>query len=325
MKIDIIYGTDVFVLPRSEVMKKLDTAEIIDLKLLLLLSSDESVRNDFNTDVAAKQLKCTRGYIEASLRFWVGADVLKSTDIKGAPSAKAENKKPLRDSNERPNYTGKEIGSIIENTENLRWLIDECQNIVGKALNSADINKIVGMADYLRLEHEHILMLFMYCRNQGKVAVPYVEKFAFNLYEEGIDTLSKFELYVKSREEYTDVLSKMRKLFGIGDRTIVGKENEFFTRWCLEWQFAYDLIQRAYEITIANTDNHKLSYSYMNKVLENWKNDGYTTLAEVDAALASKQQDREKSAQLDSSFDTDEFFEQAVKRTYEKIEKNKEV
>ena len=256
----------------------------------------------------------------------VGADVLKSTEIKAAQSAaKPDNKKPLRDSNERPNYTGKEIGNIIDNTENMRWLIDECQNIVGKALNSADINKIVGMADYLRLEHEHIMMLFMYCRKQGKVAVPYVEKFAYGLYEDGVDTLAKFEMYVKSREEYTDVLSKMRKLFGIGERTIVAKETEFFTRWCLEWQFTFDLIQRAYEITIANTDNHKLSYSYMNKVLENWKNAGIATLDEVEAALAAKQQDREKSAQTESSFDTDEFFEQAVKRTYEKIEKNKEV
>ena len=327
MKIDVIYGNDVFVLPKLEVMKKLDSAEIIDIKLLLLLSADEECRNNFNAEMTAKQLNCTKAEIDASLKFWIGADVLKSSDSKTQKSAnikKPAEKAPPRDTDMRPSYSGKEINELIDNNKDLRWLIDECSNIVGKMLNTADIQKIFGMVDYLRLEHEHILMLFMYCKNHGKVAVPYVERFAYSLYDEGVDTLSKFEVYVKSREEFTDILTKLRKLFGIGSREYTKDENAYFSRWCLEWMFSYDIIKRGYEITVANTDNHKLSYSYLNKVLDNWHKDGYTTIEAIETAIAQRQQDKENVAQPQSSFDTDEFFELAVKRTYDQIEKDKD-
>jgi len=327
MKIDVIYGNDVFVLPKSEVIKKLDSAEVIDIKLLLLMCADEEYRNNFNSDSIAKQLNCVKGDIEASLKFWVGAGVLKSSEYKDSKiqktARKPAEKAPPRDTDIRPAYSGKEINDIVDSNKDLRWLIDECSNVVGKMLNTADIQKIFGLVDYLRLEHEHILMIFMYCKNQGKVAIPYIEKFAYSLYDEGVDTLPKFEVYIKSREEFTDILSQLRKLFGIGSREYTKDENTYFSRWCLEWMFSFEIIKRGYEITIANTDNHKLSYSYLNKVLDNWHKDGYTTVEAIEAAISQRQQDRETAAQPESSFDTDEFFELAVKRTYEQIEKDK--
>jgi DnaD and phage-associated domain len=327
MKIDIIYGNDVFALPKSEVLKKLGSAELIDIKLLLLICADNECRDNFNSDTVAKQLNCAKSDVEAALKFWIGADVLKSTDIKTQKSDQqkpADVKTPLRDIDARPTYTGKEINEIVENNKNLRWLIDECANVVGKVLNTAEIQKILGLVDYLRLDYEHIMMIFMYCKNQGKLSIAYIEKFAYTLFDEGIDTLAKFDSYVKAREEFTEILGQLRKLFGMGTREPTKDENKFFTRWCLEWMFSYEIIKRAYEITIANTDNHKLSYSYMNKVLDNWHKDGYTTIEAIETAVAARQQDKEMASQSKSSFDTDEFFELALKRTYEEIEKDKD-
>ena len=51
---------------------------------------------------------------------------------------------------------------------------------------------------------------------------------------------------------------------------------------------------------------------YANKILERWFADGYKTVADVDAALADYK--RKKSG--GSSFDVDEFFEAALRRTY---------
>lgn len=324
MKLDIIYGNEVFVLPKSEIIKTLETAGILDLKLLIIISSDESQRKDFNIDYAAKQLKCAKSDIEASLRFWIGAGILKSTEIHTVETEQTK-QKLLPDNNERPNYTGDEINEIMEKNKDIRWLIHECQNIAGKIFNTTEINKIISLSDYLRLEHEHILMLFIYCKNQGKLSIHYIAKFAFGLYDDGIDTLPKFEMYVKTREEFTDNTLKLKKLFGFSDRELTKRETEFFNRWCIEWAFPYDIIHRAYEITIDSTKDHKLSLPYLNKVLDNWFKSGYKTLDEINTATLAYQRDKEQVTQSGSSFDTDEFFELAVKRTYEKIESNKEV
>ncbi|MCL2517105.1 MAG: DnaD domain protein [Oscillospiraceae bacterium] len=313
MKLEINYGTDVFVLPKANIKEKLSNAESVDLKLLLLIACDSDLRENFNAETAAKELKCTKPEIDASLKFWIGAGIFNSTAAVLPP----QNQKKLPD-NDTPNYTGKEIGDILEKNKDLKWLIDECQNIVGKILNPTEINKIVGLADYLRLEHEHILMIFMYCRKFGKLSVVYIEKTAYSLYDEGIDTLPKFEAYIKMQEEYESTTGKLRSLFGFGDRAFTAKETGFFTDWCMNWGFSLELITLAYETMISKTENHKLSLPYMNTVLKNWYEAGYRTMEEVLTALEAYEQNKEKSKNTNSSFNTDEFFELALKRSKEK-------
>ena len=57
----------------------------------------------------------------------------------------------------------------------------------------------------------------------------------------------------------------------------------------------------------------------MNKVLQNWYNSGYKTLDEVDNALAEYRRTHENGT-TESSFDTDEFFEAALRRSYGQME-----
>ena len=65
----------------------------------------------------------------------------------------------------------------------------------------------------------------------------------------------------------------------------------------------------------------------MNKVLQNWHDAGYQTLDEVTKALERYKTEKEQAAEIKSagkrSFDTDEFFELALKRSYEKIENSR--
>ena len=58
---------------------------------------------------------------------------------------------------------------------------------------------------------------------------------------------------------------------------------------------------------------------YANAVMENWYKSGLTTLEAVDESLDARKAEK-KSADAKnpvSSFDTDDFFEAALKRSYE--------
>ena len=67
----------------------------------------------------------------------------------------------------------------------------------------------------------------------------------------------------------------------------------------------------AYEVTVDNTG--AFSFPYMNKVLLNWHEAGYSTAEEVNAALLSYRAKKEQDTD-EKSFDVDEFFEAALKR-----------
>jgi DnaD/phage-associated family protein len=71
------------------------------------------------------------------------------------------------------------------------------------------------------------------------------------------------------------------------------------------------ILSNAYEITVDSTS--KPSIPYANSILERWYAEGYRTLEDVDAALAEY---KRKKAGDGSSFDVDEWFEAALKRTY---------
>ena len=67
------------------------------------------------------------------------------------------------------------------------------------------------------------------------------------------------------------------------------------------------MIQLAYEKTVDNTKD--FSMSYMNKILESWKNAGFKTIEEVERG------DKKTSTDASGdSFNLDDFFKAAVER-----------
>ena len=125
-----------------------------------------------------------------------------------------------------------------------------------------------------------------------------------------------------AKEAAADMASYVRKLFGLGRRALIQSEKDMIDRWTNEYKMSKDMLKKAYEITVEKTG--EAGFPYMNAVIENWHKAGYSTVDEVIAAEEAYRRDKEaKAAQSHkpSSFDTDEFFEAALKRSYEEMEK----
>jgi len=220
---------------------------------------------------------------------------------------------------DRPHYTDLEIEKLTESRKELKQLIAACGTVLKKMLNHAEITKLVELSDYLRLDDDYILMLCYYCVGLGMGSIPYIYKAAYKFHDDGIVSAAALDEYIKSRERQKDGITKLRTLLGIGDRTLTPKERETFEMWFGSWCMSFEMVERAYQITIEKTENHKMSLPYMNKVLQNWYNSGYKTLDEVDNALAEYRRTHENGT-TESSFDTDEFFEAALRRSYGQME-----
>lgn len=329
MRIDLSYGSDVIALP-ARAVAYMDKADYLALRLLLLVCSDKGLRSSLDVASLAREFAVTKEQIEAALAFWINAGIIE-TDGADSESADAGAKRvsvsvkaaengekiSVVSSDTMPSYTGKELEAIMNSDSSISLLIDECQRIAGKVFGAHEINKIISLSDYMRLDHDYILLLFEYCKRIGKPSVAYIFKTAVGLFNDGITTYPALEEYIAAAQKRRDTESIVRALAGLGARVLTAKERAFVAKWT-ELDVKEDVLSLAYEVTANNTG--AFSFPYMNKVLINWHGAGYKSAREIEDALSSYKEKKE-SSDAKGSFDTDEFFEAALKRSYSMMKK----
>lgn len=313
MSYKINYGTDVCAVPTAALT--VEGAERFDLLVLLHVCSDRHLLDDIS--ILAEKIGCKRKKAAAAVDFWCESGIIVQNDEVGCESSQPtdsvnSNADCRSRFDGRPSYNSKDLASMIERDNGmLKSLVEECQKITESVFTPTEIGKVVALHDYLGLEMEHILMLFTYCVGNGKKSVSYIEKTAYNLYDEGIDNTEKFDSYIKKKEQNEARESEIRRLLGITNRSLLTKEKELFRKWTDEWKLDNGIIKRAYEETVEKTGRYHLAY--MTKVVESWYMAGYKSAEDVEHA---EDVHRQKRSNEKGSFDTDEFLELAIKRSY---------
>lgn len=307
-------------LPKDKLLNKLGSASETEIKVLLYAASVAE-----NGSFDEKAIEAVSGYdlteIVIALQFWRGAEVLCLESQKGNVTASAPVKTAPKvlQKDEIPSYSGEEIAKLFEENAELKLIVDECQKNMGKIFNPLETNKIVALYDYLGLSGEYILNVCNYCTQKRKGTVHYLEKTAFNLYNEGVDTDEKLRDYLKKKEASDSFEGKIRRIFGLGTRALTKAEEKLLAKWLEIYNMPFELIEYAYELTVNATG--KPSLPYAGRIMENWFNSGYTTVEQVKENEASFKKKKEAESASESSFDNDEFFEAALKRSYDNIGK----
>jgi DnaD/phage-associated family protein len=230
-----------------------------------------------------------------------------------------------RPAGELPRYTSAELADLLEARKDVNDFLRECQNVWGEMFNTHQTNTILGFVDYLGLEWDYILALLAFgVREQDKRGVKrslrYVEKMAFDFYDEGITDLPALQEKICSLEKTAEVEGSLRRMFGMGERALTPTEKKKFSTWLYEYQYDLDIITRAFEVTVDAKGSPNLKY--MDAVLANWNRDGLRTLADIENSEASFQARKAEKAGKkpapdgQGSFNTDDFFAAAVRRSF---------
>lgn len=311
-------------------MPQLSTATREELAVLLAVCAAE----EFDVPALAAKLNITESMLISAVSTWTHRGVIsvvESTEgAKGKSLSSFEEPQipqstPVSGGVRRvsaisstvlPHYSTEETAAYLEANPSFANLLDSCQMILGKVFNTAEATIIIGMADHLSLSHEYIMLLFAHAKNMGKDSVRYIEKMALSLFDKGILTYPALIEEVSAKEAAAEMASYIRKLFGLGRRALIQSEKDMIDRWTNEYGMNKDMLRKAYEITVEKTG--EAGFPYMNAVIENWHKAGHTSLRDVEAAEEAYRRDKEaKNQGKPSSFDTDEFFEAALKRSYE--------
>ena len=322
MKYRLNYGTEASTIP-SSVSSILDRAGLCDLKTLIYLST---AGGECEAEDISSAIDCPVDEVNMSLAFLRGAGVVvsdsqkkttrsasKKTEKKEEATKETEEKKPFEAKvkarpDKLPEYTAKELAGILEKRDEVALLIAEGQNILGKIFTVHEVNLLIGLSDYLGLENDFIIMLLKHCAEMGKKTLHYVEKTAISLYDMGITTVGHLSAELERREALSNMEGHIRRIFGLGTRNLTTKEKREISSWVNDMKCPVEVIEKAYEVTCDATG--KPSLHYANSVIERWHAERLLTIDQIEASYKNKD-----AADTGSSFETDEFFEAAVRRS----------
>ena len=324
-KISVVYSAPQ---PTQSFITSLKAADEADLQLLLMLSMHQNA-DELDMEAIRESLDLSEEELAASLKYWRGAGILKKVKkAESKPSASKDKKDDAPKTahaggkTERaeaaPSYSSAELADLIEKRAGAEKFMNTAQQIMGKMFSTREMNILWGMVEYIGFDEECVLAILSYVAELDKKTIKYAETLAFALYDEGLTDKAALEERLARMSAARSVRGRVEAMFGMTGRALTTREKKYLTAWTETMGFDADVIRLAYEITVDNTGEPALPYA--NTILESWHKLGLRTKDEVSAEI-EKGRAAKKNAKAENtkSFDTDEFFEAALKRTFEEI------
>lgn len=352
MKLSVNYGEGELRIPLC-VLDSVARASKRDIRVLLSIVAHIDDCSDYEqiAESVSSDVGCNRSEFDMSAAYWRGAGIIDIFEDDGddgdgrieeknpsrkvskktsspALKKKASEKEPekadkfvVSRSADLPAYTTNELIAILNKRAGLKELIDESQRIMGKIFNTSENNIVIGLVDYYGFEIEYVIMLITYCRKHGTRSLKSVERLAINMFEEDITDVYSLSAKLERMEISKELEGEVRDLFGIHDRSLTAKEKKIIDMWSGDFGYGIDIIKEAFERTVDSTG--KPSIHYAKTITERWYAEGVRTKEDIEKSdinyEKSKNADRESKRK--GSFDTDEFFEAALKRSAEVMKK----
>lgn len=237
------------------------------------------------------------------------------TEETDAPkSAKAPSKKHEPEESEKRDIPLSEVTRRVESDKSLSDMFKMAQLIWGKPLTQSEIKALYSFIEWYSFSNEVVLMLLEYCAADERTkSIKYMESVAEGWYQSGITTVRAAEKVIKKKERERIMLKKCAQMFGIG-RAFSDREAEYISSWTVDLGMSEAMLKEAYARTTLNTG--KLSFQYMNKILQSWAKDGIKTISALRDAESSRKSQK-AGAKGSSNYDFDDIerleFERRMK------------
>ncbi len=286
-----------FTVPCTVADEYLKLADGAALKLLLYLLSCEE-RPDEAKIKAATGLSGNE--IKEAAMFWEQVGLIRRDG--GEETAQHDNQ-PVEMQKEtvkivHSRYQPADIAGMLRQSPQLKELFSEAEGTLGRILKHADHEVLLNLKDYYGFSEQAIVLILQYCRDLGKTSARYYETVAKSLFEKGATEFSSIEKEFERLKEQRSFEAEIKRDFGL-DIKLSEKQSEYIESW-KSMGFGLDMISLARE-KCADATN-KLSFQYINKILQSWHEKGISTREQ-----AMNEQKPQTGKKAQSSFDIDEF------------------
>ena len=195
--------------------------------------------------------------------------------------------KILRQADERPEFTSREIAARSENDTEFRAVVLETQRIFGKALSGADLRILFALYDHLALPAEVLLLLVNHCveefrleNGEGRLpTLKRIEREGYAWSDAEVVTHERADEHIRRKRERRELVSRIKPALGIRGRELSPTERKYIESW-VAMGFDIPALEIAYDRTVVKTGS--LQWKYMNSIVENWHSKGLHTPGEIE-------------------------------------------
>lgn len=323
-KVYINYG----LADKAHALHEADETDLRILSAALLLAGGEGV---VSVSELESMLELSSAEVAASVKYWKGAGILssakrekKSTETASDTRSTEQGTVTVAQFTGVEDYSNNELVSILESRDRTGF-IDEAQIALGRMFNKNEINKLLGIVDQMGFEEEAMLAILSYSARLGKKSLSYAEKIAITFHDEDVLTVAEVHARIDMLERRNDAIERIRSLYGFGGRALTTTEKKLFGTWADEYGFDFEVIKKAYEITVDAT--HEPAPKYANAILKKWYENGLRTVSEIDAFTEAERTGKQKAASSRTSApkkgelsekqaEAEEWFEQLLKQSF---------
>lgn len=241
------------------------------LRLILFLLRNKNAsytKEDIMNAVAA-----TEQEIDDAFAYWCKAGILFRT------ANRYMFERPKIAASEIMKYTPAQIAERVKKDGGLRFLYGMAEKLFAKTVSDTDASLILSLVEWNGIETEAVALLLQYAADMG-MSLSRVQKLGIEWMENWITTPEKAEAYIKTQKEKKELLNRIARMLGISHRALTPGEKKAFTTWTEEYGFGLDMINLAYDRTVASTGNY--SYAYMNTILKSWHESGFKTVFDAE-------------------------------------------
>ena len=285
-----------FPVPCDVADKYIKIASADQIKVLLLAVRDLSDKIDVKS--ISDKLKIDVSAVEDALLFWVNCVIIIRDEKEPEPQ-----EKKISITAEMP--TRRDVIARGMEDEKVRLLLREAQLKFGRNLKNNESRLLVSLYDDYGMDVSVILLLLQHAAAQKKANLTYIHATAVKWLKSGVSTVHDGEKLIADEARGKLAFGIVRRAFGIEDRLPSEKETEFSNIWVNEWKMPPEMLKAAYDTCIDS--KAKISFPYINKILEKWHKSGYKTPDEAKAGGEKKRQKGKKGSTGFAGFDLDAF------------------
>lgn len=315
-----VWSNGIFNVPSNIVDKYLKIASEYQLKALLFI-----LRNGGRSSSAqiAKALGQTVSDIDDLLELWLEEGVL-SVDgqapvVAQQPAEPKNEVKIVKETLSAPRLTPKDVVSAARENEDIAFLLNEAQIILGRTISHSEQEMLINMVNYYGLKVEVIMMILEFYRSEkekGKsIGIAYVNAMAKNWADEGINSVGDAEAKLQDIAKSDRLWNEIVAVTGIRHRRPTVKQRDMVSEWFAD--FDITMITLAADIMKENISEPRLSY--MNTILKKWKKKNISTpeqvQAEQEAFAKSKTEKSGDKLQSKPTYNLDEYKKFAMDNT----------
>ncbi|MCD7846875.1 MAG: DnaD domain protein [Oscillospiraceae bacterium] len=278
------------------------------LKLLLYLLCDES--GEIDKSEVCKKLGIKESAFDDAVIFWKDVGVIESekvttshTEVKAPEISTSYVQAPTK---VRLNYTPKTISDMIDTDESIRELFSEAERTIGRLLKHTEQELLINLRDYYGFDTQSIILILEYCRDCGRTSAKAIENFASELFQNGITSFFEIDAEIKRRTEYNTFENEVKRALFLETKP-TAKQSQYISSW-QDMGFSVEMIGEARERCVNQTN--KLSFPYINKILQNWAEKRIFTREILEADEANRLKSGSSQNEIksgNSSFDLNEF------------------